>query len=300
MDLYYPAVVVLLVGVTLSSAVTDNVCDHQVGNLNGPLIFRHSWQMAAPAPDGASSSGFMYVSLCEPLSFPASSPAAICNGKSVCRVTGDKAVVYSDLVANTTNVEVNGAWIFVKGNQCQERSGKAYKVSLRMMCASTYGSPEFYTEALCQVFLLWRTSAVCPRLPGEPVRTEVPCYVFDDRGSRFDLSGLIRASGGHRVETTDSNVDLRINVCSDMLPENGVSYPSRSGACLMKGSTECTSVGEVHSGLKFQGQDLFLTYLPKEESLPLPGCDAAPRTTIKFVCPGRRNSHLPRDRKSVV
>ncbi|EEC20270.1 mannose-6-phosphate/insulin receptor type II, putative [Ixodes scapularis] len=230
----------------------------------------------------------MYISLCEPLSFPASSPAAICNGKSICRVADGKAEVYSDFVANTTNVEVNGAWMFVKGNQCREREGKAYKVSLRM------GSPEFYTEAMCQVFLLWRTSAICPRVPGKPARTEVPCYVYDDRGSRFDLSGLIRASGGHRVETTDPSVDLRINVCSDMLPENEVSYPPLSGACLMSGGTGCTSVGEVRSGLKFQGQDLFLTYLPKEGALPMPGCDAAPRTTIKFVCPGRRNSHLPR------
>ncbi|KAG0412944.1 hypothetical protein HPB47_009913, partial [Ixodes persulcatus] len=255
-------------------------------------ITRHSWQLAVPVVKG--SPAFMYISLCEPLSFPASSPAAICNGKSVCRVADGKAEVYSDFVANTTNVEVNGAWMFVKGNQCREREGKAYKVSLRMVCASNYGSPEFYTEAMCQVFLLWRTSAICPRVPGKLARTEVPCYVYDDRGSRFDLSGLIRASGGHRVETTDPSVDLRINVCSDMLPENEVSYPPLSGACLMSGSTGCTSVGEVRSGLRFQGQDLFLTYLPKEGALPMPGCDAAPRTTIKFVCPGRRNSHLPR------
>ncbi|CAN7984751.1 unnamed protein product [Ixodes pacificus] len=292
MDLYYPAVVVLLIGAAVTTAAADNVCDQQVGNLNGPLIFRHSWQMAVPVAKG--SPAFMYISLCEPLSFPASSPAAICNGKSVCRVADGKAEVYSDFVANTTNVEVNGAWMFVKGNQCREREGKAYKVSLRMVCASNYGSPEFYTEAMCQVFLLWRTSAICPRVPGKPARTEVPCYVYDDRGSRFDLSGLIRASGGHRVETTDPSVDLRINVCSDMLPENEVSYPPLSGACLMSGGTGCTSVGEVRSRLRFQGRDLFLTYFPKEGALPMPGCDAAPRTTIKFVCPGRRNSHLPR------
>ncbi|CAN7989555.1 unnamed protein product, partial [Ixodes hexagonus] len=257
-------------------------------------VCRYSWQVAVPPTKDAPGLSFMYISLCEPLSFPTSSPEAVCNGKSVCRVTDGKAEVYSDFVANTTNVQVNGAWMFVKGNQCHEPRGKAYKVSLRMICAPDYGSPEFYTEASCQVFLLWRTSAVCPPVPGKPVRTEVPCYVFDGQGSRFDLSGLIRASGGHRVETADPKVDLRINVCSDMLPENGVMYPPMSGACLMKGSTDCTSVGEVHSGLKYQGKDLFLTYLPKEGSPPMPGCEAAPRTTIKFVCPGRRNSHFPR------
>lgn len=87
-------------------------------------------------PEEGVHSDFMYLSVCEPLSFPAGSPAAVCNGKSACRVTDGKAEVYAEFSANASNVVVSEGWIFVKGNQCAGSSNTNYKISIRVSCAA--------------------------------------------------------------------------------------------------------------------------------------------------------------------
>lgn len=135
---------------------------------------------------------------------------------------------------------------------------------------------------------MWRTLAACPRTSA---RREVPCYAHSTEGSRYDLSALIKNVGGYGVESTDSNLDMRINICSDMQPDDGLSYPEKSGACIMKDG-KCVSVGDVHTGLALDGAELSLTYQTTVLSTLRSACDSPPKTVIKFRCPGRRNVRL--------
>ncbi|XP_037281587.2 lysosomal enzyme receptor protein [Rhipicephalus microplus] len=286
------AAVGLLLAVFTTFAVAanvQNVCTDSIGALNGPVMFRHTWQVGLPLEKGVRSD-FMYLSVCEPLSFPDSSPEAACNGKSACRVTDGKAEVYADFSANASNVVVSEGWLFVKGNICTGSSNTNYKISIRISCAAYLGSPEYFVDKKCQLFLMWRTSAACAE---KPARTEVPCTVHTDTGLRHDLSGLIKDAGGYVVETTDADTTLVINVCSDMQSANGITYPSMSGACILEGK-ECKSVGRVHSGLQANGSSIFIEYPPSPESTPRPGCTTPPRTVIQFRCPRREQSHFPR------
>lgn len=286
---FLPFVWVLSVCAKLTTA--GNVCTDSIGAVNGPVIFRHAWKVGIPQEAGVQSD-YMYLSLCEPLSFPADSAEAACNGTSMCRVTDGRAVVYSEFKPNASNVEVSEGWTFLKGDQCKEMPSTNYKVSLRISCAPHLGSPEFFIDRKCQLFLLWRTSAACP---ARPARTEVPCIVYAGNGTRHDLSGLVKDMGGYKVETTDPTTRLVINVCSDMQSGgDGIAYPLMSGACLMDETKKCQSVGQVKSGLRANGTHLYLDYDPAPGSPPREGCTEPPRTVILFRCPGRGNSRPPR------
>lgn len=285
------AAVGLLLSVFTTLAVAanvQNVCTDSIGAVNGPVMFRHTWQVGLPLEKGVRSD-FMYLSVCEPLSFPDSSPAAVCNGKSACRVTDGKAEVYADFSANASNVVVSEGWLFVKGNTCAGSSTN-YKISIRISCAAHLGSPEYFVDKKCQLFLMWRTSAVCAE---KPARTEVPCSAHTDTGLSHDLSGLIKSAGGYVVETTDADTTLVINVCSDMQSANGITYPPMTGACILEGK-ECKSVGHLKSGLQANGSSIYIEYPPGPGSMPRPGCTLPPRTVVQFRCPRRERSHAPR------
>ncbi|XP_050026519.2 cation-independent mannose-6-phosphate receptor [Dermacentor andersoni] len=275
---------------TLAAAGNDqNVCTDSIGVVNGPVMFRSTWQMHLPPEEGVHSD-LMYLSVCEPLSFPAGSPAAVCNGKSACRVTDGKAEVYAEFSANASNVVVSEGWIFVKGNQCAGSSNTNYKISIRVSCAAHLGSPEYFIDMKCQLFLMWRTSAVCAK---KPARTEVPCTAYTDGGSRHDLSGLIKSVGGYMVETTDPATSLVINICSDMASADGITYPPMTGACILDGK-ECKSIGQLESGLQANGSVIYIEYPSSPGLTPRPGCTKPPRTVVQFRCPHREKSHAPR------
>ena len=44
---------------------------------------------------------------------------------------------------------------------------------------------------------------------------EVPCYVYDDKNEKFDLSQLIKPYGGYLVDSTEG-WQFYINVCRDI------------------------------------------------------------------------------------
>lgn len=282
--------VILFLSVFASFAAAGNVCTDRIGAVNGPVMFRHTWQVALRR-EADTRSDFVYLSLCEPLSFPVGSPAAPCNGKSICRVTDGKAVVLADVSVNASNVEVTDSWMFLKGNKCGADHPQDFKMSIRISCSGHLGSPVYFIDRKCQMFFLWRTFAVCPK---EPARTEVPCSAYTDSGSHHDLTGLIKTTGGYMVETTDPSTKLVINVCSDMQPADGISYPPRSGACILNDQNECQPVGQLKPGLVANDTGLYLEYAPGPGSQPRPGCTEPPKTVVQFRCPGRARSRAPR------
>ena len=58
-------------------------------------------------------------------------------------------------------------------------------------------------------------------------RTEVKCYLYDNKNKKRDLSPLIKTKGGYLVNS-DSDEELYINVCRDITPEPGKFSCSRS------------------------------------------------------------------------
>ena len=68
----------------------------------------------------------------------------------------------------------------------------------------------------CDTYIEWYSSVACKKdVTG--AANFVPCYVYGAEGEKYDLSPLIRSSGGYRVETMDDS-EFFINVCRDIKP----------------------------------------------------------------------------------
>ncbi|XP_064475457.1 cation-independent mannose-6-phosphate receptor-like [Ornithodoros turicata] len=268
-------------------ALGHNICNEKIGNLNGPQISRYSWQVQVKPSDVVDT---FYISFCQPLQFPPGSLAEQCNGASVCRVRDKVVTVHSNLNYNVSMMLPTTPWLVVSGLQCT--ASEQYRLTIRHSCGLHLGSPEFLAESKsrCQTFFSWRTSAACA---SSGRRNETPCYAYNADGAKFDLTPLMKMTGSHPVESLDKDVDLRINVCSDMVGEEGEEYPSMSGACLMQKDGKCTSVGQLHSGPSFETGAPHLEIAYSTNSTH-EGCSLPARTVIAFKCPGRGKSHPPR------
>lgn len=70
----------------------------------------------------------------------------------------------------------------------------------------------------CTYFFEWHSSVACKNADLD--RTEVKCYLYDNKNKKRDLSPLIKTKGGYLVNS-DSDEELYINVCRDITPEPG-------------------------------------------------------------------------------
>ena len=200
--------------------------------------------------------------------------------------------------ANTTDIgiPVNGGhnksgelWVIAAGDICPDDPSENLTSIINMKCGMTMGSPEFTQYVSCTSYFEWRTISACKDVLQTAVK-EVPCYVYDDKNEKFDLSQLIKPYGGYLVDSTEG-WQFYINVCRDITDGAATAKcPKGSGACRIHGDT-FTDAGQPDTKLKRNVKGNLELHYSSNQTVT--GCTVKPATTIEFICPKQGGSKEP-------
>ncbi|XP_045197868.2 cation-independent mannose-6-phosphate receptor-like isoform X2 [Mercenaria mercenaria] len=235
-------------------------------------------------------------SLCSPLMPNGAGDHTCPSGSSVCMIYSN-GTSYSagnfdasaDSLPGGTNEELGESWVVLAGDPCPADPKYNLTTSISFKCGPTIGSPVFLDFTTCVSYFEWETNLYCTT---RNTVKEVPCYLYDDQGNRYDLSPLAKTKGGYLV-SSELDTDIYINVCRDIKADSITSgCPAGSAAC-RKNNGVFIGLGEPTEILK-RGTDgrLTLKYVsPNSEAMA--GCTTKPSTTVIFICPERGASKDP-------
>ncbi|XP_035222792.1 cation-independent mannose-6-phosphate receptor-like isoform X1 [Stegodyphus dumicola] len=251
------------------------------------------WPVSGPEINGTST--YYEISICRPLNYTSPSLSKGCPKSSICQISGEKAVSFGKAIEKPSDYAIadnvgSGFSLYVLTRELCGSSG-VYRATINFACGPNLGAPELILWSDCQVNFFWRTSAACIN---KPKIHQVPCYVIDKEGNKRDLSQLILRKGSYPVETADPSINFTINVCSEILDDEGnTSCGSNSSACRVVGD-EYLSFGKPQGRLQYTQEGLVLSYSTDQlYSEPPKGCNLKPKTTIYFNCPRRDYSQPP-------
>lgn len=231
------------------------------------------------------------INLCRPLVFHSGPEKDNCTNSAICMLKNGTAKSLVNFPLNTYSFknEKNSYKVEFKGPVCSADQRINETITLTLICGENLGAPELNLKWKCNTQFIWKTSAACNPLPKIK---EVPCYVYDKDGNKRDLSHLILSKGHYSVESTDSEVEFYINVCSEI---KGDKYAPQGSAAYQKIGNETINYGNPVSGIFIShDNDLKLIYNSTEISVKPNNCTNVPHTIITFKCPQRGKSHIPR------
>ncbi|KAG1683720.1 Cation-independent mannose-6-phosphate receptor [Nymphon striatum] len=135
---------------------------------------------------------------------------------------------------------------------------------------------------------MFYSSAACTQDESKRIMKQVPCYVYDSKFQKRDLSPLIKDNGGYELKTPFKGSKFFINVCSGL---NKANVSEDTGAVFNIDEVEYP-FGKLSSQLQISEDDDKLTLVYDDSSGDvLPGCASKPKTVINFICPKRRMSN---------
>ncbi|KAI3364465.1 hypothetical protein L3Q82_011257, partial [Scortum barcoo] len=176
---------------------------------------------------------------------------------SACQVDGDSHKIAG--MANQVLSYMGDQLIlnYTNGETCHKIYKRSTEIYFSCHPDMHPGAPEFIKETPdCTYLFSWPTALACI-----PVKT-TSCSYNDGLGHSYDLSSLAMDSRNWQVEpsTEDTNKQFYINVCRSLVQQGGSwKCPSSAASCLKVGD-EYTSLGQVDSGLTWDGNVLKLQY----------------------------------------